>query len=124
MIKPTITFKITYIVCFSYDQQIRLWDIRNIKAERQKVQMPGEVWRLKWDPFKHVLLLAACMYKGIHIVNFESIDEGILVGSYYEHTNISYGVDWSYLNQNCPEYVIASCSFYDNLLCISEFHNT
>lgn len=95
-----------------------------MKTEKNKVHMPGEVWRLKWDPFKQVLLLAACMYKGVHIVNFESIDEGMVVGSYYEHTNISYGVDWSHLAQNISDqYVIASCSFYDNLLCISKFNN-
>lgn len=117
------------MIIFSYDQHIRLWDIRNIKEETNTTKMPGEVWRLKWDPFTKSLLLAACMYNGVHIVDYTSLNDGKIVGSYYEHKNISYGVDWAYNNLkkslNAPdEYLIGSCSFYDKLLCISSFcHN-
>lgn len=89
--------------------------------------MPGEVWRLKWDPFKHTFLLSACMYSGVHVLEFSSSFEGSIVGSYYQHKNISYGVDWSYMKSECSsdidkyEYIIGSCSFYDKLLCISKF---
>lgn len=92
------------------------------------IKMPGEVWRLKWEPFERNLLLAACMYNGVHIVDFSTITDGKIVGSYYEHKNISYGADWSYINQNNPQtvekksYIIGSCSFYDKLLCISQYN--
>lgn len=90
--------------------------------------MPGEVWRVKWDPFRKKMLLTACMYNGVHVIEFGSITEGKIVGSYYEHGNISYGIDWSYMNQIDStkienKYLISSCSFYDNLLCISHFYN-
>lgn len=105
---------------FSYDQHIRIWDIRKLKEETSKVDMSGEVWRLKWDPFRGDYLLAACMYNGMHIVNFESLTDGKIVGSYYEHKNITYGTDWCHhLDHN--HFIIGSCSFYDNLLCISQF---
>ncbi|KAG5899352.1 hypothetical protein JTB14_036841 [Gonioctena quinquepunctata] len=112
----------------SYDEYIRLWDIRNMKTETGSIKMPGTLWRLKWDSFDQTHLLAACMLGGVHIVNASAIDQLEIVGSYYEHKNISYGADWCYLDRdNCGkfaetgQFIIGTCSFYDRLLCVAKF---
>ncbi|KAJ8935002.1 hypothetical protein NQ318_012654 [Aromia moschata] len=81
----------------SYDENIRLWDIRNIKSELKSVTMPGPLWRLKWDPFCQNYLLAACMLGGVHIVDLRNMDETEIIGSLYEHKSICYGADWSHM---------------------------
>lgn len=98
-----------------------MWDVRNIKNPKEELKMPGPLWRLKWDPFNQKYLLAACMLGGVHIIsNMEIVD------SYYEHKNIAYGADWSFLElQKVQKYstkgnvLIGSCSFYDHLLCVA-----
>nr|XP_971820.1 PREDICTED: diphthine methyltransferase isoform X2 [Tribolium castaneum] len=97
----------------SYDETARFWDIRQLKNCLSLVKMPGPLWRLKWDPYDHKYLLAACMLGGVHI-----IDNSEIIDSYYQHKNIAYGADWSHLQTNEP--LIGSCSFYDNLLCVSK----
>lgn len=86
--------------------------------------MPGTLWRLKWDPFYHTFLLAACMLGGVHVIDTKQEE---IVNSYYEHKNIAYGADWSHLSQdkvtqysNKGNVIIGTCSFYDNLLCVSK----
>ncbi|KAF7286858.1 hypothetical protein GWI33_003912 [Rhynchophorus ferrugineus] len=114
------------IVSGSYDEYIRLWDIRNLKRSVSSVKMPGTLWRLKWDPFIQKYLLAACMYGGVHIVSAAN-DNIQIVKSYYEHKNISYGADWCTLqNDDVDKFnfdgnvIIGTCSFYEKLLCVSK----
>lgn len=99
---------------------IRLWDIRYMKNYTDSIKMPGTLWRLKWDPFVHAHLLAACMLGGVHIIKADGSSNMEIVDSYYEHKNISYGADWSFSPLSNSERLIGSCSFYDNLLCVSK----
>ncbi|CAH0563465.1 unnamed protein product [Brassicogethes aeneus] len=112
----------------SYDENIRIWDIRNIKQCTSSIKMPGPVWRVKWDPFTQNNLLSACMLGGVHVINAENIENLEIVDSFYEHKNIAYGADWCYLPQDridvdfnlSESCIIGSCSFYDHLLCVSK----
>lgn len=92
------------------------------------IKMPGPVWRLKWDPFQGNKLIAACMLEGVHILNLNENNEIKLTSSYHEHKNIAYGVDWSFmLKEDLKQLelqgdkIFASCSFYDRLLCVSNY---
>ncbi|KAF5289758.1 hypothetical protein FQA39_LY03675 [Lamprigera yunnana] len=100
----------------SYDENIYLWDLRNMRTPLDRVHMPGPVWRLKWDPATFNYLLAACMLGGAHILNLESDKKLNIVGSYYGHKSMTYGADWSH--SNAENRIVATCSFYDNLLCV------
>lgn len=110
----------------SYDAHLLLWDIRNMKKYNKLIEMPGPMWRLKWDPLSHDYLLAACMLGGFHVVDTVSDEMKLL--SYYEHTDLAYGSDWSHLNElEVKNYgnaegnrIIGTCSFYDKKLCVSK----
>lgn len=98
-----------------------------MKSPLSDLEMPGTLWRLKWDPFTNYFLLAACMLGGAHVINVTKVDSPELIDSYYEHKNITYGSDWCYLNEDDVtrfegdgNRIIATCSFYDHLLCISK----
>lgn len=98
-----------------------------MKSFLHKEKLFGPVWRVKWNPldFKH--LLVACMANGAHILEMEKENELKYVASYCESESLTYGCDWSYLEesevsrfQSSGNRIIGTCSFYDNLLCISK----
>ncbi|XP_018574760.1 diphthine methyltransferase [Anoplophora glabripennis] len=121
-------FKENILASGSYDEYIRLWDIRKMKNEISSIKMPGTLWRVKWNPINQNYLLAACMLGGIHIVKLGNVYNMTITGSYHEHKNISYGADWSYLKgDSCNKIasdataILGTCSFYDHLLCVSKY---
>ncbi|XP_044759400.1 diphthine methyltransferase [Coccinella septempunctata] len=108
----------------SYDENVRIWDLRNLKCPKTETKIPGPVWRVKWDPFSQSHLLVAGMLGGAHVISEVSHS---IVDSYYEHENLVYGVDWCFMKEESVQKypkegnaMLASCSFYDNLLCISK----
>ncbi|XP_064071810.1 diphthine methyltransferase isoform X1 [Vanessa tameamea] len=103
------------LVTGSYDEKVRLWDLRQLKRCLSETDVNGGVWRLKWHPFDKSIILAACMYGGFRILQVE--ENVCVMADYLEHESISYGADWKFDNTVS---LIATCSFYDCNLHISE----
>ncbi|XP_061752715.1 diphthine methyltransferase isoform X2 [Nerophis ophidion] len=86
----------------SYDEKVLLWDGRSMRAPVSESTLGGGVWRLKWHPSHHHLLLAACMHNHIHVLNTQHSTEAAggacpVVASYVLHNSLAYGADWSQL---------------------------
>lgn len=112
----------------SYDNLVRLFDIRKPSAPISQIDVGGGAWRVKWHPSstRKNDLLVACMHDGFKIVSFDHLlsdnslrtntGNGKIVKRFDEHESLAYGVDWSYAMLEGDQTVIASCSFYDHLL--------
>ena len=90
----------------------------------------GGAWRLKWHPSpkRKNDVLVACMHDGFKVLRFpllanlsaaeSTTDKWSLVKRFDEHESLAYGADWSYeASTDHEETLIATCSFYDHLLC-------
>lgn len=104
----------------SYDECVCLWDTRRTKSPVSELRLGGGVWRLKWEPGPEILLLAACMHNGFHVVDTSGSKLQKVV-SFTEHESLAYGADWCWSATSGPSRVVASASFYDHLLCLWEF---
>lgn len=56
----------------SYDENILVWDTRNMRHLLCSSNPGGGVWRIKWHPLHGKTMLTACMYKGFHILKFNN----------------------------------------------------
>ncbi|XP_067635675.1 diphthine methyltransferase-like [Eurosta solidaginis] len=104
----------------SYDEHLRIFDTRSMKAPLEQLNLGGGIWRLKADPFQGDRILAACMYHNFSIVQLsnEELIVPTIVGEYFAHKGICYGADWC-RNIKCNEnqdFYVATWSFYDHKL--------
>lgn len=90
----------------SYDDNIRLLDIRNPNRAIRERNIGGGVWRV--IPKTKTELLACCMYNGAKILATESFN---VIKEWNGHESIVYGGD-------VTEGALATCSFYDKRVCI------
>nr|XP_021519037.1 diphthine methyltransferase isoform X3 [Meriones unguiculatus] len=98
----------------SYDEHVLLWDTRNTEQPLADMLVQGGVWRLKWHPVHHHLLLAACMYNGFKILNCqkaveEKQDMTVLI-THKMPNSLVYGADWSWLLSHSMK-PTPTCSF-------------
>ena len=107
------------IVTGSYDEGVRLWDIRSGSRPiaGSETTAGGGVWRLKWHPTDPELVLGACMHGGFALLRASTADGTVAVVERYPHQQtLGYGAGW------CSEIgadgcsVVATASFYDRLL--------
>ncbi|KAG8065214.1 hypothetical protein GUJ93_ZPchr0004g38266 [Zizania palustris] len=106
----------------SYDEYLRVWDMRSMEkpVNVKSLNLGGGVWRIKYHPFIADVVLAACMHNGFAIVKVSSEDATVME-TYCRHESLAYGADWQRRDgavQNRNSSVVASCSFYDRLLCV------
>ncbi|KAI3403714.2 GDH2 [Candida oxycetoniae] len=106
----------------SYDDHLRVWDLRCISSSNPNLlpnRMPinlykenlnGGVWRLIPSP-NDSRILSCCMYDGARII--DASDVNFQVQRYFkgDHESMCYGGDWSSDGK-----VVATCSFYDNVV--------
>lgn len=108
----------------SYDESLRIFDTRAFKNPLTSIDLKGGIWRIKPDPMEKNLLLCACMYHNFSIVKIDDANATAeLVGEYFEHKSICYGSDWCREVFNGNEMVMATCSFYDQKLCVCSVKN-
>ncbi|EDQ87881.1 uncharacterized protein MONBRDRAFT_26922 [Monosiga brevicollis MX1] len=101
------------LVSGSYDEYVRLWDLRSPRAPLSEVHVEGGIWRLKWHPHQADKLLSASMHSGFHVL--EATAEGGLdiVGYLPTEGELAYGADWQY----SPDSGLGmSCTFYNHEL--------
>lgn len=110
-----LSYKDNILMVGSYDETLKVIDLRNLKNSLDEIHLSGGIWRIK--PALEGLLLAACMYHAFSIVDCNK--ELKLLGEYFEHESICYGCDWSPTNSEGSK-IFASCSFYDHKLCIAK----
>ena len=60
----------------SYDEIVRLWDTRSLRAPIAECDIGGGLWRLKWHPHDPTLLLAAGMHGGFHVLRADGVATG------------------------------------------------
>jgi diphthine methyl ester acylhydrolase len=95
----------------SYDENLRLWDERNLKFEVESFCVGGGIWRIKQQLERDTLLVAA-MHGGFLVLDKEDKDQihKMVAARYEEHQSIAYGADW------LQSGLVATCSFYDHMM--------
>ena len=109
----------------SYDEHVRIWDIRTLRKPLEEISLGGGVWRLQWHPEWNNVLLCACMHNGFKVVPVHSIvsENDACSEKHFEcasPTALGYGVDWcrdartSERRRTLSNRFAAVCSFYDH----------
>ncbi|KAK7491854.1 hypothetical protein BaRGS_00016873 [Batillaria attramentaria] len=80
----------------SYDENLRVYDCRNMRQPLSETPLGGGLWRVKWDPYAGDKILTASMHNGFHITDCSQPDcEALPVLAHYNnHKSLAYGVDW------------------------------
>ena len=122
----------------SYDEMVRLYDVRNWKEPLCRVNVGGGVWRIRWHPKVDGRILVGAMQGGCRVVTVEGLNETDAVlethieSEFTKHESMAYGADWLVTEgivccatdgdgESSPSMIneyAASCSFYDRRVCL------
>lgn len=107
----------------SYDESLRIMDMRKLEKPIANINVGGGVWRAKWHPEDKNRILVGAMHGGCRIVQADCVYEdfctdadGIKINvEFTNHKSMAYGADWLRLpsRKEGPREYAASCSFYD-----------
>lgn len=111
----------------SYDEELRLWDARQLRAPLTTVRTGGGVWKLKWRGGASGDILAACMYGGAAVFHAEwtvGEDSGLIAPSlrrqraHAGHGDgaLVYGAEWLPSLAARGGDAAATCAFYTRSL--------
>eukprot|EP01126_Amoeba_proteus_P063704 TRINITY_DN8806_c0_g1_i4.p1 TRINITY_DN8806_c0_g1~~TRINITY_DN8806_c0_g1_i4.p1 ORF type:complete len:132 (-),score=24.27 TRINITY_DN8806_c0_g1_i4:243-638(-) len=112
-----------YLLVGSYDESVTVWDLRKPNLSLSKLFLGGGIWRIKSNQLDTHVVVAA-MRGFFHLINFDGTQLSLIAthSKPHESENLCYGIDRKHYSVGeIPEvndYVIASVSFYDNLLTI------
>ena len=107
----------------SYDEVVRLYDVRTLKEPLGRVNVGGGVWRIRWHPSHQGRMLVGAMHGGCRIVNMDDFAKPRIESQFTKHESMAYGADWigegsgGKYGFKHGEYA-ASCSFYDRRVCL------
>ncbi|KAL5018585.1 hypothetical protein ScPMuIL_004307 [Solemya velum] len=84
----------------SYDENVMIWDTRQMRRPLSEIGIGGGVWRVKWEPKHGHRILTASMHNGAHIIDTKDAHEGhpSVIGHHSKHSSMVYGADWCLLN--------------------------
>jgi len=108
----------------SYDECLRIMDMRKLAEPLAKINVGGGVWRAKWHPTDTSRILVGAMHAGCRVVRADcGLDhdhfgdnqhEIQITKSFTEHKSMAYGADWLLVPTDGGNLEFAaSCSFYD-----------
>ena len=113
----------------SYDEVVRLYDVRNLKAPLGRASVGGGVWRIRWHPSHDGKMLVGAMHGGCRVVDAGNFENPQIVSKFTKHESMAYGADWLVGGVDgegrggdedggrASDYA-ASCSFYDRRVCL------
>ena len=105
----------------SYDENVYLFDTRQMSKPKVEKKLGNGVWRVKWHPKLSHLFVTATMHGGFHVCEWRREEQEIqILYNYNKHQSLAYGVDWRHASEE-KESVIASCSFYDHFCSIWKY---
>ena len=89
---------------YRYDEQLRIFDKRNLRNPLYIHKTSGGIWRIKFDEQSPTTILMANMYGGFDLLDTVKRETTYLNKS---HESIAYGIDFN------PNGKVTSASFYD-----------
>jgi len=106
------------IIVGSYDETVKIWDKRHFNQPISQIKFNDGVWRLRSIEDQPNQLFVASMRDGFYILNKDE-DQLSIEYHYLEHKSLAYGLHCKYQQE---KFLIASASFYDNLLSLWSYN--
>ncbi|KZT60874.1 WD40 repeat-like protein [Calocera cornea HHB12733] len=104
----------------TYDSLVRIYDTRSPARPLASHPVAGGAWRLSYhpSPTRRDHLLVAAMHGGAEVLDL-SLPAGEEVQARFEgHQSMCYGAQWITADRGVGQDRVASCSFYDQKLCL------